>query len=198
MTFKTLAFYFFFLTYSLSAYSQANDQIKAVFKTFQEGYSKRDTTLVNNFINELFDKDIQIIGTGEDEWLEGIESAKNLIRNDWAYWLSVKIDTSINLTTSGNTTFFMVRCIASITFPNKDVAYDFAFGKLQQLVNGEKTNHNKLLTYSSQASDLIQQIESGSLEIKYSLRLSGGLVKTKNKWLFRQLVFSFPYPMTRK
>jgi hypothetical protein len=45
---------------------------------------------------------------------------------------------------------------------------------------------------------LIQQIESGSLEIKYSIRLSGGLEKKNEKWLFKQIVFSFPYPMTRK
>ncbi len=198
MIFKTLTFSFLLFTYSLATYGQTDNQIKAVFKKFQEGYAKRDTTLVNKFADDLCTKDIQIIGTGEDEWLQGIASAKNLFKNDWAYWLSLSIDTTINLTTSDNTTFFMVHGTASITFPNKDVAYDFAMGRLQQLVNNEKTNHNKLLTYSSQASDLIQQIESGNLEIKYSIRLSGALVKQNDKWLFKQLVFSFPYPMIRK
>jgi hypothetical protein len=183
----------------LTTYGQTNNQIKAVLKKFQEGYSKRDTTLVSKFADDLCAKDIQIIGTGEDEWFQGIASAKNLFKNDWAYWLTLTIDTTnISLTTWENTAFFMARGTASITFPNKDVAYDFALGRLQQLVSNDKTSRGKLLTYSSQASDLIEQIESGSLEIKYSIRLSGGLVKQNDKWLFKQLFFSFPYPMERK
>ncbi len=199
MTLKTLTFALFIFFCSLTTYGQTNNEIKAALKKFQEGYSKRDTTLASKFADDLCTKDIQIIGTGEDEWFQGIASAKNLFKNDWAYWLTLIIDTTnINLTTLGNTAFFTAHGTASITFPNKDIAYDYAIGRLQQLVNNEKTSHSKLLTYSSQASNLIQQIEGGSLEIKYSIRLSGGLVKQNDKWLFKQLVFSFPYPMTRK
>jgi len=71
-------------------------------------------------------------------------------------------------------------------------------GQLQQAISKETTNRNKLLVYSSEGSNLIQQIESGTLEIVYSIRLAGGLVKQNGKWVFKQLVFSFPYPMTRK
>ncbi len=199
MTLKTLTFLVAISTFSLNTYAQTNNQIKAVLEKFQAGYLKRDTTLASKFANDLCTKDIQIIGTGEDEWLQGIESARNLFKNDWAYWLTLTIDTTnINLTISENAAFFMVHGTASITFPSKDVAYDYAVGRLQQLINNEKTSRGKLLTYSSQASDLIQQIESGSLQIKYSIRLSGALVKQNDKWLFKQLVFSFPYPLTRK
>ncbi len=85
-----------------------------------------------------------------------------------------------------------------MTFPNKETAYDFAYLRLQQIISTEKTSRIKLLSYSSEASNLIQQIESGNLDIKYSIRISGGIVKQNDKWLFKQLVFSFSYPMTRK
>ncbi|PJJ74799.1 hypothetical protein BXY57_0361 [Thermoflavifilum aggregans] len=182
-----------------TTYSQTNKQILELFNTFQDGYTRRDTSLVNKFANNVCTKDIQILGTGEDEWFQGITSAKNFFRNDWLYWFSLDLDTStLSLSITDNTAFFLIKGIASITFPNKEAAYDFAYKRLQQLISTEKTSRTKLLSYSSEASNLIQQIEIGSLEIKYSIRISGAIVKQNDKWLFKQLVFSFPYPMTRK
>jgi hypothetical protein len=183
----------------LFAFGQSDTQIKAVFRKFQEGYHKRDTAMAQRFAEEICAKDIKIIGTGEDEWFEGISSAKHLFKSDWAYWFTLSIDTSsIALITLENTAFFVVDGIASMSFANKEAAYNFAIDRLQNTVKNEKDNRKKLLAYSSQSSDLIQQIESGGLEVKYSVRLSGGLVKQDDKWLFQQLVFSFPYPMARK
>jgi len=186
---KTL--FLFLLILSLHAYGQSDNKLKDVFAKFQEGYTKRDTTLVEKFTTDLCAKDISIIGTGEDEWFQGIDAAKNLFKNDWAYWLQLKLDTA-------NVNIIKAHGTVSIAFPDKETAYTFAFGQLQQSINREKTNKKKVLAYSNEASNFIQQIESGGLEITYSLRLSGALVKQDNKWLFKQLVFSFPYPMARK
>jgi hypothetical protein len=196
---KSLLFTLLVFVFSLNSFGQINAQIKDVFKTFQEGYTKRDTALVGKFTTDLCTKDISILGTGDTEWFQGIAAAKGLFKNDWAYWMALSIDTTnIKMTTFENSAFFMVPATASITFPSKEVAYDFAIGQLQQSINNVKTNHNKLLAYSSEAADLIQKIESGGLEIKYSIRLAGGLVKQNGKWLFKQLIFSFPAPMIRK
>lgn len=196
---KQKALFLFLLILSLQANGQSDNKLKDVFAKFQEGYTKRDTTLVEKFTTDLCAKDISIIGTGEDEWFQGIDAAKNLFKNDWAYWLQLKLDTAnINIITSNNVAFFKVHGTVSIAFPDKETAYTFAFGQLQQSINREKTNKRKVLAYSNEASNFIQQIESGGLEITYSLRLSGALVKQNNKWLFKQLVFSFPYPMARK
>jgi len=182
-----------------TTYGQTNPQLKLVFNKFQEGYAKRDTSQVAKFTSELCAKDIQLIGTGDEEWLQGIGAAKNLFKNDWMYWFNLSIDTSsIKLTGDNNYTCFMVRGMASMTFPNKEVAYDFAMNLLNQSLRNQITSRGKLLAYSSESANLIQQIESGSLEIKYSIRLSGSLINQNNKWLFKQLVFSFPYPMKRE
>jgi hypothetical protein len=184
---------------AFSAFTQSNKNYKEIFQKFQEGYAKRDTSKAEAFANELCTKDIQIIGTGDEEWLQGIDAAKILFKNDWLYWFGLSLDTStLNVTAEGNTVFFRIKGIAFITFPNKEAAYDFAYNRLQQVVEQEKSSRAKLLASSSEASDLIQQIESGSLDIKYAIRISGGLIKKNEKWLFSQLVFSFPYPMTRK
>jgi hypothetical protein len=121
-------------------------------------------------------KDIQIIGTGDEEWLGGIDAAKILFKNDWLYWFGLSLDTStLNVAAAGNAAFFRIKGIAFITFPNKEAAYDFAYNRLQKVVEQEKSSRAKLLASSSEVSDLIQQIESGSLDIKYSIRISGDL-----------------------
>jgi hypothetical protein len=199
MTNKNLIFFCLFIAFSFTSYGQSNKQLNEVFKKFQEGYSKRDTAVVEKFTTDLCAKDISIVGTGEDEWIQGIDQAKNLFKNDWAYWLNLSIDTTgVELEQLDNVAFFKVRGMVSITFPNKATAYDYAMVQLQQAVNTEKTNQTKLLAYSSQASDLIQKIEAGSLELKYSIRITGALTKQNGKWQFKQLVFSFPYPLARK
>jgi hypothetical protein len=196
---KNLFICYFFINGCI-AYGQANNtSMIEVFKQFQEGYTKRDTSMTTQFTNGLCSKEIQIIGTGDDEWIQGIDDAGVFFKNDWLYWFALSIDTSsINLTGNDNTKFFRLQATASISFPSKDAAYEFAYKRLQQIIAGEKNSKSKLLSYSSEASNLIQQIESGKLEIAYSLRISGGLAKQNGKWFFSQLVFSFPYPMARK
>ncbi len=195
-----LSFLLIFLSIiNLTASGQQPQQIRNVFQKFQQGYSARDTSLVNEFVNDLCIKEIQIIGTGEEEWIQGIAAAEKFFSIDWATWLDLAIDSShINLFIQDNTAFFTVPGTASITFPDKETAYRFALKQLQQTVAKEETARNKLLAYTSNASDFIQRIESGSLDMHYSIRLSGSLVKQNGKWLFAQLVFSFPYPMVRK
>lgn len=176
-----------------------NSTIKEVFVQFQNGYSRRDTSIATKFTNDLCSDKIQIVGTGEDEWIQGKKAAKTFFKNDWLYWFAVSIDTStIELSGDDATKNFRLRATASISFPNKDAAYEFAYKRLEQVIAGEKTSKSRLLAYSSEASNLIQQIESGNLEIAYSLRLTGALVKENGRWLFNQLVFSFPYPMVRE
>jgi hypothetical protein len=182
-----------------ASFAQSNSKINTLFKRFQEGYTKRDTTLVNKFTNDLCANDIQIIGTANNEFFQGIEEARQLFKNDWAYWFNLIIDTTnISVTTFDNTALFLIRGTASMTFSSKENAYDFAMNLLNQNIGTRTSNKNRILAYASESANLIEQIESGSLEIKYAIRLSGGLIKQKDNWQFKQLVFSFPYPMNRK
>ncbi len=184
---------------TVSTFGQRNKEFEEIFQKFADGYTKRDTSQVEAFANELCTGNIQIIGTGDEEWIQGIEAAKSLFRNDWLYWFGLRVDTAtLDVTAIGNAAFFRIKGTAFMTFPNKETAYDFACNRLQQMVGKEKTNRGKLLSYSSEAAELIRQIESGGLEIKYEIRISGGLIQQNGIWLFNQLVFSFPYPMSRK
>jgi len=75
------------------------NEIKAVLVKFQEGYIKRDITLLESYINDLFvkDEDVCIIGTsavhpGGYEWCTSIEEVKKLISDDWKTWGDLRMD----------------------------------------------------------------------------------------------------------
>jgi hypothetical protein len=180
------------------SFAQTNS-IGSLFKDFQTGYSKRDTSQATSFSKSLFTKDIVIIGTGNDEWVEGINDAKKLVSNDWAYWLNLSVDPAkLTVVVHGNSASFAIRGTAYISFPSKEAAYDYAYTRIQQLTNSKTSSRNKVLSYSREASDLIKEIESGSLDIKYSIRLAGSLLMQNGRWYFSELVYSFPYPMNRE
>jgi hypothetical protein len=183
---------------NITLFAQDTTQIKAVFNQFQAGYSKRDTSLAGKFATDLFSNNISIIGTGTGEWSNGLESAKKLVKNDWLYWLNLQLDLEkIQLQLNGNTAVFAVKGTSSISFPNKDIAYNYVLQQLQQATAEEKNAKAKMLIYAAKASEWVKEIEIGGLEAIYEIRVSGVLFKQNGKWLFQQIVFSYPNPMKR-
>jgi hypothetical protein len=74
-------------------------------KSFQAGYTKRDLAQVNQFMNELFprDKNIVLLGTDPNEWITGYDSVSQFIYADWKNWGDVRLDTEHPvICTSGN------------------------------------------------------------------------------------------------
>jgi hypothetical protein len=84
--------------------SVRSDVLKQL-KFFQAGYTKRDPEQVNQFMNELFprDKNIVLLGTDPNEWITGYEPISQFIYADWKNWGDVRLDTEYPvICTSGN------------------------------------------------------------------------------------------------
>jgi diamine N-acetyltransferase len=71
---------------------ESTDQILHLMKEFQEGYSQRDLSNLDAFM-ELFapDGEVEVIGTnaitpGKGEWCQGREAVRQLVRGDWEHW----------------------------------------------------------------------------------------------------------------
>src|SRR5512135_2730083 len=73
--------------------------VLAVLKRFQTGYSRRDVSRVDEYVRDLFDdQDVLIIGTNasipnDGEWCEGIDAVKRLVETDWKSWGDLKMET---------------------------------------------------------------------------------------------------------
>ncbi|MBN2394660.1 MAG: hypothetical protein JXR84_28270 [Anaerolineae bacterium] len=79
-----------------------NDQnqhdVHAVLQKFQDGYTARDLTGLDDFM-QLFvqDDSIEMIGIGAvkraaNEWFEGVARVQEIIESDWKYWGDVRLD----------------------------------------------------------------------------------------------------------
>ena len=74
-------------------YSEGNapdsirQEILQVLRQFQEGYTNRDTSVLHEYMYQLFSKEnILILGTMPQEVCEGLEEAEDLVRSDWESW----------------------------------------------------------------------------------------------------------------
>ena len=82
-----------------NAPEQTRIEIIEVLQKFQDGYTKRDTTQLESFMQELFvqSDNVLILGTEPGELFVGYEAATDLIRNDWEYLgnVSLEVDDAI-------------------------------------------------------------------------------------------------------
>ena len=80
--------------YPASNISEPNRQaIEKTLKVFQEGYTLRDVSKIDECIAQTIDTaSIFILGTNPNEILKGKDGAQGLLYGDWTYWGSVKYD----------------------------------------------------------------------------------------------------------
>lgn len=74
-----------------SANDSLRSQIMDQLNYFQEGYTKRDVKILDEYAERLISKqNILIQGTMPREIFRNYEEAKRLVNNDWLYWGDVK------------------------------------------------------------------------------------------------------------
>jgi hypothetical protein len=104
----------------------------------------------------------------------------------------------LNLQKAGNVYLFAMARTAYLQFPNKEIAYGYGMGQVNNILKKETDNRLKLLALAQESSNLINEIEKGGLDVRYQIRLTGTLILQNGQWVFQQLVYSFPYPMQRE
>lgn len=73
-------------------------EVRKVLRRFQEGYTARDLSRLDQFMEVLVQEDtseflgIGAVERGGFEWLEGPEAIREIVESDWAYWGDVTLD----------------------------------------------------------------------------------------------------------
>jgi hypothetical protein len=125
------------------------DEVVQVLQQFQDGYTNRDTLVIDEFLT-LFSDDIVYIGIASYEFFKGKENVRKLTIWDWKSWFDLKIPFEIaNIRTDKNVAWFEV------------------VGESGPWRNGKT----------------------------YEIRMVGSLVKNMDKWIFKQICFSYPAPL---
>jgi len=124
------------------------DEVVQVLQQFQDGYTKRDTLVIDEFLT-MFSDDIVYMGIASHEFFKGKESVRKLTIWDWKKWFDLKIP--------------FEKAIIRI---DSNVAWFEVVGESGPWRNGKT----------------------------YEIRMVGSLIK-KDKWLFKQICFSYPAPL---
>jgi len=86
----------------------SKDEVLKVMQTYQDGYIKRDTALIDDFM-ELFTDDMVCMGVASHEFFKGKESVRKLTLWDWKKWFDLRIPLDkIDIRIEDNTVWFAV------------------------------------------------------------------------------------------
>ena len=173
----------------------AQDEIHSLFQIFQEGYTRRDLTQVEEFMT-LFTEDAEVIGTngaapGVDEWYMDRASARELVAGDWEGWGDLRLDLdSMSVHSRGEVGW--VAATATVTKIIGDENYDSYLEFVKTLIDDTKLSpEQKLLYILRGGTNTVYELRRGEKFI-WALRFTAVVVREVDGWKFAQMNFSFP------
>jgi hypothetical protein len=167
--------------------------IRDVLQKFQDAYTRRDVRTVDSFLEQLFllDNDLLIIGTGANEWCQGMEEARKLFVDDWEYWGDLCLDLpDAKITVEGTAGWVSAQGTVTKTI-EEDTFLDAMFEQLREQQEQQETPRARAFNLLRSTADALFETGKGDLFV-WPFRFSAVLVKQAEKWLFTQLHFSFP------
>ncbi|NPD88624.1 MAG: hypothetical protein HGN29_07860 [Asgard group archaeon] len=177
-------------------------RIRSLLYKIQKGYTDRDENVVSEWAEDLFDERVTIIGTssikpGDFEWRNGHAAAIEMFRSDWLNWGDVKLSTEeAEIDIEGNASWVAV--YATVTRDTKksvnhsaEVSRERSLKRIKQYSEKEWTTKQALYEIIYDASMVLTQYERSDIFI-WPIRITLGLFQRNNKWLIRQVHFSFP------
>ena len=173
----------------------ANDEIRALLQVFQDGYTRRDGTEVDSFM-ELFTKDAEVIGTngikpGEGEWYMDQASARELVQGDWESWGDLRLDMNL-LSIHSREVVGWVAAPATVTKIIGEENYDTYLKFVKNLIDDSTLSaEQKLLDILRGGSYTVYELHLGKKFI-WALRFTAVVVRETDGWKFAQMNFSFP------
>ncbi|WBW94978.1 hypothetical protein [Oceanirhabdus sp. W0125-5] len=160
---------------------------------FQEGYSNRDITKIDEFISELFidSEEVLIIGTAYDEWCKGLKQLKELLYIDWFYWGNFKLDIdNAHIYCTDKFATVSTTGILQKEFQEEKVI-KHTLGKIEDVLKSECNEKEKLLKSLKSISYYLHEENIGD-DVKRRVRFSAVLNKEEDAWKFVSIHFSYP------
>ena len=170
-------------------------EIRALLQTFQDGYTLRDLTKVDAFM-ELFTADAEVIGTngikpGVDEWYIGRSNARVLVKGDWAEWGDLKVDIDgTSIYTRGDVGWVAASATVTKTIGAENYDSYLEFVK-NYLATSTQSAEQKLHFILRGGTNTLYELNRGE-HFVWALRLTAVVVREAVGWKFAQMNFSFP------
>ena len=181
----------------------SHNEIRALMQTFQDGYTRRDVTQVDSFM-QLFGSDAEVIGTngvkpGVDEWYTDRASARELVEGDWEGWGDLRLDLdAMSIHQRGDVGWVAASATVTKIFGPENYASYLEFIKTF-IDDPSLSAEQKLLHILRGGTNTVYELRRGETFI-WALRFTAVVVREADGWKFAQMNFSFPtvyYPDVR-
>ena len=173
----------------------SQDEIRLLLEAFQDGYTRRDLTQTDAFM-ELFTPDAEVIGTngvrpGVDEWYMDRLSARELVAGDWEGWGDLRLDLdSMSINSRGDVGW--VAAPATVTKIIGEENYASYLEFVKTLIDDTKLSpEQKLLHILRGGTNTVYELRRGE-KFVWALRFTAVVVREVDGWKFAQMNFSFP------
>jgi hypothetical protein len=170
-------------------------EIRSLLQTFQDGYTRRDVTQIDSFMN-LFILEAEVIGTngvkpGLDEWYLDRASARELVQGDWEGWGDLRLDLdSVSIHSRAEVGWVAATATVTQTIGPENYASYLEFVR-KFLDESDLSAEQKLLYILRGGTNTLYELRRGEKFI-WALRFTAVVVREQAGWKFAQVNFSFP------
>jgi ketosteroid isomerase-like protein len=181
----------------------SHEEIRLLLERFQDGYTHRDVTQADSFM-ELFAEDAEVIGTngvkpGVDEWYMDRASARELVVGDWETWGDLRLDLdSLSIHQRGDVGWVAASATVTKTIGSESYASYLEFIKTF-IDDTSLSAEQKLLHILRGGTNTLYELRRGE-KFVWALRFTAVVMREAEGWKFVQMNFSFPtvyYPDVR-
>ncbi len=172
-------------------------EVRKLLTRFQEGYSRRDQTHLDEFIELFVDSDeLEVIGTNAvdlsgEEWCRGREAVRELVGGDWEHWGDVRFDVEgARIHTRGKVAWLATTGTVTDTISSNERYTGYLDYVAEVLKDDEMTKQAKMLDIVGQGNDIVLGLPLSETYV-WPFRLTAVAVKEEGEWLFHQMQFSF-------
>ena len=170
-------------------------EILDLLQTFQDGYTHRDLSRVDEFM-QLFTADAEVIGTngirpGVDEWYTDRTAARELVEGDWEGWGDLRLDLEhASIHTRGDVGW--IAASATVTSIIGDENYQSYLDFVKNFIEKSTLSAEQKLHFILRGgTNTIYELRRGE-KFVWALRLTAVVVRESDGWKFAQMNFSFP------
>jgi ketosteroid isomerase-like protein len=173
-------------------------QVRQTLQRFQDGYTRRDSSYLDEFMRLFVDSDeLEVIGTngvkpGLEEWLLGMEGVRDLIQSDWQFWGDVQLDVDgARIHVRRDVAWLATSGTVTTTLPADEGYQDFLEHAKGIIDREGMSPEEKLLYILRGGTNTVYELHRGE-EFVWALRFTAVLVKQGGGWKFHQAQYSFP------
>ncbi len=172
------------------------EQVRAVLQHFQDGYTHRDVSRVDE-VMQLFAEDAEVIGTnglrpGQGEWYLDKASARGLVQGDWEGWGDVRLDVDgAHIQVRADAAWLATSATVSTTI-HAEESFQSYLQHIKDVIDHPGLSAEiKLLDILRGGSNTAYEFRRGE-QFVWPLRFTAVLVRQADGWRFQQMQFSFP------